>query len=108
MAPRISLALALHNEFVLWAFRAFFGAALFDAAAVFLTPRVPQRFAWVFVGFAIALAIYVGLLVFGPGLTTVEGAFAHRSAKKSSCISRSTPSSFKRSACARTTRMKGR
>jgi hypothetical protein len=74
--------LRAHNEFVLWAFRSFLVAVVLCAAAGFVAPNFPRRFAWVFVAFAILLAVYVGVITVGPRADTAEGAAIQATAQK--------------------------
>jgi hypothetical protein len=69
-----NLYLQAHNDFVTWAFRAYLLAVLAFVGAIFATPEVPRRFAYVFIAFAVVLVAYVVLLTAGPTLATSEGA----------------------------------
>ncbi len=77
-----NLFLSAHNAFVLWAFRAFFGAVALTGLACFFAPRVFRRFANVFAGFAVLLAIYIAVLTFGPPPGTATGAAIQATAQK--------------------------
>lgn len=77
-----NLYLRAHNVFVIWAFRALLSAVLLDVVAVFISAGFPRRFGWVFVGFALVLAAYVGLLTFGPLPGTPAGALVHATGQK--------------------------
>jgi hypothetical protein len=52
------------------------------AAAGFVAPKFPRRFAWVFVAFAILLAVYVAVITVGPRADTAEGAAIQATAQK--------------------------
>ena len=70
-----NLYLRAHNEFVVWAFRAFLAGALRAAVATGITASFPRRFTWIFGSFALLLSAYVGLLITGPKPHTAAGAF---------------------------------
>jgi hypothetical protein len=74
--------LRAHNEFVLWAFRSFLAAVVLCAVAGFVAPNFPRRFAWVFVAFAVLLAVYVGVITLGPRPDTAAGAAIQATAQK--------------------------
>lgn len=56
-----------HGNFVSLAFCALLPVVMLYAAAIFLHRGYPNRFAFVFVGFALILLAYLWLLFFGPG-----------------------------------------
>jgi hypothetical membrane protein len=62
-----------HRWFVLMAFRAFLPAVICYTAAILATPAYPNRFAFLYLGFAALLAAYLQLLMRGPAPGTPEG-----------------------------------
>jgi hypothetical protein len=62
-----------HQYFVLTAFRAFLVAVVLHTIAIFLSPAYPRRYGWVYVGFAVLLSAYIGLLTEGPSMDTMRG-----------------------------------
>ena len=77
-----NIALRAHNTFTSWAFEFFLAAVVGDIAAVLTARPVPLRFAAVFALFALVLAGYVALLLFGPGLDTRAGATIQATGQK--------------------------
>jgi hypothetical protein len=77
-----NLYLRAHNEFVQWAFRAFLGAVVCAGAGTLLEPGFPRRYAAIFGAFAALLAVYIGLLAFGPRANTAPGALIQATAQK--------------------------
>jgi len=67
------LYLEAHNAFVKIAFPAFLVAVLLYTVAILLEHTVPQRFAWVFIAYAVILAAYVVLILAGPDVMTSTG-----------------------------------
>jgi hypothetical protein len=67
------LYLVAHSRFVLWAFQAFPIAVILYALAIFREPAYPNRYGWLFVGFAVLLVGYVVLLTSGPGRDALQG-----------------------------------
>lgn len=67
------LVLAAHSLFVLAAFSTFLVAVLFYIPAIFLQPAFPKRYAVVLIVFAVALGVYVCLIVYGPDLDSSQG-----------------------------------
>jgi len=65
--------LAPHALFVQLAFIAFFIAVTFYAAAIFLHPEFPDRYAWVNLSFGLLLGVYIWLLFNGPAADTIYG-----------------------------------
>jgi len=72
----------LHTDFVLMAFRAFLVVVAVYAAVIFLSPEYPNRFAGVFLIFAVLLAGYIWLLTRGPGFDTQEGLIIQATGQK--------------------------
>ena len=70
-----NLFLRAHTIVTSLSFEFFLAAVVADVIAIYGAPHVSRRFAAVFIGFALALAAYIALLVAGPRLTTPEGAF---------------------------------
>jgi hypothetical protein len=68
-----NLYLAIHNHFVMWAFRTFLGAALLYGIAILRERTLPKHFAFTFLAFAVLLAAYVLLLTFGPSPKIAAG-----------------------------------
>jgi hypothetical protein len=68
-----NLYLAAHNEFVMWAFRAFLLAVVLDGIAILRERELPKSFAFAFIAFAAVLAGYVLLLTVGPAPNSHEG-----------------------------------
>lgn len=64
--------LALHGQFVIWAFEAFPVAALLYGVAILLDKSYPRRFAAVFLAFALLLVLYLVLLTRGPSLDVAQ------------------------------------
>lgn len=62
-----------HSWFVLNAFRSFLVAAIVYAIAILLNKDYPNRYAGVYLLFAVLLAAYIWLMINGPGLDTVQG-----------------------------------
>ncbi len=62
-----------HTDFVLTAFRSFLVVVAFYALVIFLSPGYPNRYAAVYLAFALLLAGYIWLLTQGPGLDTERG-----------------------------------
>jgi hypothetical protein len=56
-----------HGNFVSMAFCSLLPVVVLYAAAIFLRRGYPNRFAFVFLGFAVILLAYLWLLFFGPG-----------------------------------------
>ena len=67
------LFLSTHIAFTKWAFRLFPLATLLYAVVMFRSEDFPDRFAWVFAGFAALLVAYLLLLEFGPSPKTDAG-----------------------------------
>ena len=67
------LALEVHKQFVLWAFRLFPAAVFLYALAILRDPDYPKRFALVFLAFGVLLVLYVLLLEFGPNAHMPDG-----------------------------------
>ncbi len=67
------LYLEAHNAFVKIAFPSFLVAVLLYTVAILLEHSVPQRFAWVFIAYAVILAAYVVLILAGPDVKTSTG-----------------------------------
>jgi len=63
----MNLYLTAHEEFFMWAFRAFPIAVLLGTVAILLDKNYPSRFALVFGVFACMLIAYLLLISFGPG-----------------------------------------
>jgi hypothetical membrane protein len=59
--------LAAHNEFVMWAFRAFLLAVVLDGIEILREHELPKRFAFVFIAFAVLLWGYVLLRNYATG-----------------------------------------
>lgn len=72
----------LHTDFVLMAFRAFLVVVAVYAVVIFLSPEYPNRFAGVYLVFALLLAGYIWLLTRGPGLETQEGLIIQATGQK--------------------------
>lgn len=62
-----------HTQFVLLAFRTFLVVVVFYTLAIFLKPEYPQRYAVIYLVFAVLLAGYIYLLTQGPDLSTAQG-----------------------------------
>jgi hypothetical membrane protein len=62
-----------HELFVQIAFVAFFVAVLLYIIAILLNKNYPHSYAWVFVAFALILAVYIWLLFEGPSTSTPNG-----------------------------------
>jgi hypothetical protein len=77
-----NLLLELHTDFVLLAFRAFLVVVAIYAVVIFISPEYPNRFAGVFLVFALLLAGYIWLLTRGPGLDTQEGLIIQATGQK--------------------------
>jgi hypothetical protein len=77
-----NLLLGLHTNFVLLAFRAFLVVVAVYAVVIFISPEYPNRFAGVFLVFALMLAGYIWLLTRGPGLDTQEGLIIQATGQK--------------------------
>ena len=63
----------LHSTFVDYAFQSYFVAVLISLIAMLVDRRLPRVNLWVFVGFAILLAVYIWLLFYGPSSDTETG-----------------------------------
>jgi hypothetical protein len=74
--------LALHGQFVLWAFQALPVAALLYAAAILLDKSYPKRFAAVFLAFALLLVPYLILLTHGPRFDTAQAVMVQATGQK--------------------------
>lgn len=74
--------LALHGQFVLWAFQALPVAALLYAAVILLDKNYPRRFAVVFLAFALLLVLYVLLLTRGPSFDTAQAVMIQATGQK--------------------------
>ena len=70
-----------HLQFVLLAFRAFLPAVLFYMLAILLNPDYPNRYAALYLVFAVFLAAYILLLTRGPSLETAQGIMIQGEAK---------------------------
>ena len=68
-----NLFIDAHIFFVLWAFRLFPLAVIPYVPAILGQPRYPNRYAFLFMGFAALLLLYVGLLIQGPSPSTAGG-----------------------------------
>jgi hypothetical membrane protein len=68
-----NLALTVHKQLVLWAFRLFPAAVFLYAVAILREPDYPKRFALVFIAFGVLLVLYILLLEFGPDARTPDG-----------------------------------
>lgn len=66
---------SLHRTFVEWAFQTFLLAAIIYSWLMFTRRDYPRTGAWIFSFFALGLAAYVALLMYGPGSRTPEGLF---------------------------------
>jgi hypothetical protein len=62
----------LHGSFVLLAFGAFLIATATYAMLILREPAYPNRYAWPFVAFALMLAAYMWVLVYGPRDTLIQ------------------------------------
>ena len=62
-----------HVKFVLLAFRAFLPAVVFYILAIAFDPDYPNRYAGLYLIFAVLLAGYILLLTRGPGVETAQG-----------------------------------
>jgi len=67
------IALSIHGQFVIWAFRLFPLAVLFYTPAMFMDKQYPRRSAWVFTIFCLLLIGYYLLLTNGPSITSPSG-----------------------------------
>ena len=74
--------LALHGQFVLWAFQALPVAALLYAAVILLDKSYPKRFAVVFLAFALLLVLYLMLLTRGPSFDTAQAVMIQATGQK--------------------------
>ena len=74
--------LALHGQFVLWAFEAFPVAALLYTAVILLDKSYPKRFAAVFLAFALLLILYLMLLTRGPSFDTAQAVMIQATGQK--------------------------
>jgi|SRR5579859_5201867 len=72
----------VHNLFVNAGFSSFLVAILLLFMAILLRPGFPRRFAWVFGAFALLLAGYVLLLIFGPPARTPAGEIVQATGQK--------------------------
>jgi len=63
----------IHYQLVIWAFRTFFVAVSIYAYVIFRQTSYPRSYGWIFAGFAIFLAAYIGLLEFGPSAESPQG-----------------------------------
>jgi len=72
LAPA-DLYLDVHIQFVFWAFRTFLISVVTYAYVIFRQNNYPRSYGWIFVFFTVFLATYLGLLTYGPGLTTSRG-----------------------------------
>lgn len=68
-----NLSRGFHLLFVTWAFRLFPLAVFIYMLALFLTPRYPRRYAWLFVFFWLLLTGYYWLITVGPSTDTFQG-----------------------------------
>ncbi len=66
---------SLHRTFVEWAFQTFLLAALIYSWLMFTRRDYPRTGAWIFSFFALGLAAYVALLMYGPGSRDPMGLF---------------------------------
>ena len=73
---------APHLQFVLLAFRAFLPAVLFYLVVILLNHRYPNRYAGVYLIFAVLLAAYIVLLTRGPSLETAQGVMIQATGQK--------------------------
>jgi hypothetical protein len=73
----------LHTDFVLLAFRAFLVVVAAYAVVIFLSRDYPNRYAAVYLTFALLLAGYIWLLTRGPGIDTQEGLIIQAIGQKS-------------------------
>ncbi len=78
----VDLYSAEHGDFVQLAFISFLIATLLYIPAIFLDKNYPNRYGFVFVGFALILGAYVWLLFNGPNLSTVQGLVVQVTAQK--------------------------
>jgi hypothetical membrane protein len=72
----------LHVSFVLAAFRSFLVVVAIYALVIFLSPRYPNRYAAVYLTFALLLAGYIWLLTQGPDLETQSGLVVQATGQK--------------------------
>jgi len=72
----------LHKDFVLMAFRSFLVVVAIYAMVIFLSPKYPNRYAVVFLTFALMLAGYIWLLTSGPGMETEAGLIIQATGQK--------------------------
>ena len=64
---------SMHIDFVFWAFGSFPLAVIFFILAIFLEPKYPNKYAIVFIVFALFLVAYYWLLSEGPSTETLRG-----------------------------------
>jgi hypothetical protein len=62
----------LHGSFVLLAFGAFLVATAIYAFLILRAPAYPNTYAWPFLMFALLLAVYMWVLVYGPRDTLIQ------------------------------------
>lgn len=67
------LYLEAHARFVLWAFGTFPIAVIFYIAAIFCERQYPNRYAMVFIVFAVLLVLYFFLMIEGPATSSLGG-----------------------------------
>ena len=65
--------LTVHRLFVQIAFSTFLLVVILYSAAIFLNRNYPNFYAFAYIGFALILAAYLGLLFGGPHIDTPEG-----------------------------------
>jgi hypothetical protein len=68
-----NLLRSAHYQFVLWAFGTFPVAVIFYTVAMFRQRSIPRGNAFVFVGFAVLLVLYLLLLTLGPDFDAPAG-----------------------------------
>ena len=68
-----NLFLDAHRNFVLAAFSAFLVVVIAYVIAIFVTQSYPNVYAFVYMAFAVLLAIYLWLIFNGPGFETARG-----------------------------------
>lgn len=73
---------SLHSTFVQWAFKTFLMAAVIYSGVIFSKRDYPRAAVWIFSLFALGLASYVALLMYGPGASTPNGLFIQATGQK--------------------------
>jgi hypothetical protein len=77
-----NLAAGPHGQFTLWAFQAFLVVVVFYVLAILLNPRYGNGYALVYFLFAVLLAAYIGLLMYGPRADTERGVMIQATGQK--------------------------